>query len=158
NLRCGMQFPIVNGVPVLINDHCSLFDRADYLSGESQAFDPSRGRWVRRLDRWLPDLSRNVAAPRNYRAFADLLCEQNENPVVLVVGGRVLGHGMEPLAKNPKIQLVETDVSFGPRTRLICDAHELPFENISVDGVVSQGVLQYVPNPARCVQEIERVL
>src|SRR5882724_11229664 len=29
---CGMRFPIVNGIPVLINDRNSLFKRADFVS------------------------------------------------------------------------------------------------------------------------------
>jgi SAM-dependent methyltransferase len=65
---------------------------------------------------------------------------------------------MESLASEPRIQLVETDVSFGPRTQLICDAHNLPFEDNSFDGVVAQAVLQYVVEPSGCVREIERVL
>jgi len=51
---------------------------------------------------------------------------------------------MEGLTSEPRIRLVETDVSFGPRTQLICDAHDLPFENNSFDGVIAQAVLQYV--------------
>jgi SAM-dependent methyltransferase len=65
---------------------------------------------------------------------------------------------MESLTTDPRIQLVETDVSFGPRTQLICDAHELPFENHSFDGVVVQAVLQYLVDPSTCLREIERVL
>ena len=65
---------------------------------------------------------------------------------------------MESLASEPGIQLVDTDVSFGPRTQLICDAHDLPFENNSFDGVVVQGVLQYLLEPSRCVHEVKRVL
>lgn len=65
---------------------------------------------------------------------------------------------MEGLASEPRIQLVDTDVSFGPRTQLICDGHDLPFESNSFDGVVVQAVLQYVLEPARCIREVERVL
>jgi SAM-dependent methyltransferase len=153
-----MDFPVVNGIPVLINDSHSLFARADFASGRGDAFDPTRGRWLRWLDQRLPDLSRNIAAPRNYGIFAQLLQEQSDKPVILVVGGGFLGRGMERLAAEPKFQLIETDVSFGPRTQLICDAHDLPFANHSFDGVVAQAVLQYVADPDRCVQEIQRVL
>lgn len=156
--RCGMQFPIVDGIPVLINDQNSLFMRADFVSKKSTTFDLARGRFIRQMDRWLPNLSRNVAGRKNYRAFAELLLHQSSNPVVLIIGGSIWGCGMEKLTSGPKIQLVETDVSFGPRTQLICDAHDLPFGDNSFDGVVAQAVLQYVTEPSRCVQEIERVL
>jgi len=158
NALCGMQFPIVDGIPVLINDQTSLFARSDFVSRRNTTFDLSRRRLVRRVDRLLPSLSRNVKTKRNYRAFAELLLTRSANPVVLVIGGSILGRGMDSLASESKIQLVETDVSFGPRTQLICDAHDLPFEDNSFDGVVVQGVLQYLLEPSRCVREVERVL
>lgn len=156
--RCGMQFPVVNEIPVLINDHNSLFTRTDFVFRRNTTFNLARGGWVRRLDRRLPGLGRNLAASQNYRAFSKMLLKQFPNPVVLIVGGSILGDGMDALASRPKIQLVETDVSFGPRTQLICDAHDLPFADNAFDGVVAQAVLQYVADPSQCVQEIGRVL
>lgn len=158
NELCGMQFPIVDGIPVLINDQASLFARGDFVYRRNTTFNLSRGRLVNQVDRLLPSLSRNVNTKRNFQAFAELLLTRSANPVVLVIGGSILGRGMDSLASESKIQLVETDVSFGPRTKLICDAHDLPFENHSFDGVVVQGVLQYLLEPSRCVREIERVL
>jgi peptidoglycan/xylan/chitin deacetylase (PgdA/CDA1 family)/SAM-dependent methyltransferase len=155
---CGMGFPLVDGMPVLINDHNSLFKRADFVFRRNTTFDLGRGSFIRQADRWLPSLSMNIPAERNYGAFAELLLKQSSNPVVLVIGGSIVGRGMEALTSEPRIQLVETDVSFGPRTQLICDAHDLPFENSSFDGVIAQAVLQYVVEPSRCIHEIERVL
>jgi len=54
--------------------------------------------------------------------------------------------------------LVESDVSFGPRTTLIADAHDLPFADGTFDGVVAQAVLEHVVDPYRCAQEMWRVL
>jgi len=153
-----MQFPIVDGVPILINDHNSLFTRADFVSRRNTTFNLSRGRLISRVDRLMPKLSRNIKAKRNYRAFAELLTKRSSKPVVLTIGGSILGCGMEELTLGSKIQLVETDVSFGPRTQLICDAHDLPFEENSFEGVVVQSVLQYLLEPARCIHEVERVL
>ncbi len=153
-----MQFPIVDGIPVLINDQNSLFKRSDFVSRKDTTFNLSRGQLVFQVDRLLPKLSRNVTTKGNYRAFAELLLKRCANPVVLVIGGSILGRGMEVLASDPRIQLVETDVSFGPRTQVICDAHDLPFEMNSFDGVVVQSVLQYLLEPARCVHEIKCLL
>lgn len=158
NPGCAREFPVVDGVPVLINDENSLFTREDFAAGKSTTFDLGRSPWIRRVDRWLPSLSRNLAAQQNYRHLAGQLLARSANPVVLVIGGSILGSGMEALAAEPRIRLVETDVSFGPRTQLICDAHDLPFDEAAFDGVVAQAVLQYVVEPARCVREIERVL
>ena len=54
--------------------------------------------------------------------------------------------------------MVETDVAFGPRTNLICDAHDIPFQDSSFDAVIIQAVLEHVADPYRCVEEIYRVL
>lgn len=65
---------------------------------------------------------------------------------------------MESLAENTTIDLVESDVAFGPRTMLICDAHDIPFQDSSLDGVIAQAVLEHVVDPYRCCEEIHRVL
>jgi SAM-dependent methyltransferase len=77
---------------------------------------------------------------------------------VLVLGGSILGQGMETLLHYPQITLVETDVAFGPRTLMIADAHRIPLADESVDGVVVQAVLEHVMDPYQCVREIWRVL
>jgi len=99
-----------------------------------------------------------VKGKANYQKFTELLVKQNENPKVLIVGGSVVGQGMEALFSDPSIELIETDVAFGPRISVICDAHNMPFDNSSFDGVIVQAVLEHVVDPIRCVEEIHRVL
>ncbi len=149
---------MVDKVPILINDNRSLFRREDFLARRNTTVNLSRSRLKQWVDRRLPKLGRNLKAKENYQHLAGLLLQRSPKPVVLVVGGSVLGQGMEALVMRPGIRVVETDVTFGPRTQVICDAHDLPFDDGIFDGVVIQAVLQYVPDPARCVQEIERVL
>jgi SAM-dependent methyltransferase/uncharacterized protein YbaR (Trm112 family) len=158
NPACGTPYPIVDNVPVLINDDESLFRRADFVERRNTTFDLSRSRCKQWVDSVLPPLGRNLKAKQNFQRLAGMLLERSPRPVVLVVGGSILGQGIEALVSRPGIELVETDVTFGPRTKLVCDAHDLPFDDNVFDGVVIQAVLQYVPDPARCVREIERVL
>ena len=77
---------------------------------------------------------------------------------MLVIGGSRVGQGMQEFVDDPRLELLESDVSFGPRTSLICDAHQLPLADGSVDAVVIQGVLQALLDPQACVAEIHRVL
>ena len=158
NPACATRYPVVDNVPVLINDNTSLFRREDFLARRNTTVNLSRSRLKQWVDRRLPSLGRNLKAKENYQRLAGLLLERAPKPVVLIVGGSVLGQGMEALLLRPDIQAVETDVTFGPRTEIICDAHDLPFDDGIFDGVVIQAVLQYVLDPARCVREIERVL
>jgi len=157
NATCKSVFPIVDGIPILINESSSVFSIADFVHKSNTFFKPT-SRMVRLLVNIMPDISRNLRAKRNYQKFAELLLEKNENPRVLVVGGSILGFGMQRILEIPAIELIEGDVSFGPRTRLIFDAHDIPLESNSMDGVIVQAVLEHVVNPHRCVEEIHRVL
>jgi hypothetical protein len=40
---------------------------------------------------------------------------------------------MNIIASAPRIEPIETAVSFGPSTRLICDAHDIPFGDAAFD-------------------------
>ena len=77
---------------------------------------------------------------------------------ILVIGGSTLGLGMKILLDIPAYELIETDVSFGSYTKLICDAHDIPFEKESFDAVILQAVLEHVVDPCRCIEEVHRVL
>lgn len=76
----------------------------------------------------------------------------------------ILGCGIKPgigntaLLNHPMIEMVQTDVSLGPRTELIWDAHDIPFEDGAFDGVVAKAVLEHVISLYRCVEEIYGVL
>ncbi len=156
---CAVRYPVVNGIPVLINEANSVFSHADFSAGQDTTWNTAQRRGVKRLlDRLVPDISRNVKGEANYRRLTELLLAETARPRVLVLGGSILGRGMEPLAANPAIELVESDVSFGPRTALICDAHDVPFEDAVFDAVIVQAVLEHVVDPYRCVAEIHRVL
>lgn len=108
--------------------------------------------------RSLPTISRNLKAATDFRRFSTLLTEGTSKPKALVVGGRIVGEGLDTILSDPRITFVETDVSFSPRTVLICDAHSLPFVDGAFDGVIAQAVLEHVLDPRRCVAEIHRVL
>jgi SAM-dependent methyltransferase len=145
----------------LIHSVESIFDTEMFLKEEATFFKPtSRVRGL--ISRCLPTLSENIAAKRVFKRFRDLLLEEqtvaDKPPKVLVIGGSVLGDGMEVLADDPRIQLVETDVSLGPRALIICDGLSLPFAGESFDAVIVQAVLEHVTDPTRCIEEIKRVL
>ncbi len=157
NPGCGKAFPGTQGVPILLNERNSVFD-ADTFQGRQATFFKPRGRLRSLVSGCLPAEDCNVAATRVISRLRDLLVAECDNPRVLVLGGGVLGDGMEVLANDSRIELVETDVSLESRTELICDAHDLPFPDDCFDAVVVQATLEHVVDPHRCVGEIERVL
>jgi len=153
-----MRYPVVNHIPVLINEEESLFTTEDFLACRNTTANLSRSQLKKLVDRLLPTLGRNLRAKQNYRLLARLLLNRSPNPRVLVVGGSILGHGIKALLDQPQIRLLEADVTFVSRTRIICDAPRLPFADNSFDAVIMQAVLQYVQDPLKCAGEIERVL
>jgi SAM-dependent methyltransferase len=155
---CASVFPVVNGVPILINEANSVFSIADFVGQRSTYFNLQPSRGARFLDRVTPRASLNVKAEDNYRRLSQLLTAQSALPRALVLGGSILGEGMPALVETPGIDLIESDVSWGPRTALICDGHDIPLADCSVDAVVAQAVLEHVIDPRAVVEEIHRVL
>ena len=157
NIQCKTCFPIIDEIPVLINESSSVFSIRDFLNRESTTLKP-KSKVERFLVDLIPSINFNLKGKTNYNKFTELLLKQNENPKVLIVGGSIVGQGMEALLSDPSLELIESDVAFGPRISIICDVHNIPFDDSSFDGVIVQAVLEHVLEPNRCVEEIHRVL
>jgi len=157
NSGCATYFPIIDGVPVLIDEKSSVFSIDDFVSRRDTTHR-SQSKLKKIIISLLPEIGKNIKGKSNYSRMSHVLMRQSASPRVLVIGGSILGQGMESLVENTAIDLVESDVSFGPRTILICDAHDIPFEDGSFDGVIVQAVLEHVVDPYRCCEEIHRVL
>jgi SAM-dependent methyltransferase len=153
--KCDLQFPIVNGVPILINEANSVFRLADFVAVKETTYKKSTGfrQFVKRL---IPSINLNVNSKQRFDMFFSRL--KAENPKILIVGGAFEGEGFEVESIPKETILLETDVAFGKRTNLICDGHDLPFKDETFDGVIIQAVLEHVLEPIRCVNEIHRVL
>jgi SAM-dependent methyltransferase len=158
--RCskyGVTFPIIDGIPILIDEAGSLFPINDFRERKETTFKAGN-KLLSVIMNILPSLSLNVGSKRNYPKFASLLCERNNKSKVLVIGGGILGKGIKRIINNKKIEFIEVDVFFGPRTKIIADAHDIPLSSESVDGVIIQAVLEHVIDPVRVAEEIYRVL
>ena len=157
NSHCDVHFPIIDGIPVLINENNSVFEIDDYISKHDTTINLQAGK--NKILRYaIPSISKNIKGKENYEKIAKLLDNKSRTNKVLVIGGSIVGQGMEPLIASQSIELIESDVSFGPRTMLIFDAHNIPFENSTFDLVIVQAVLEHVVDPYKCVDEIYRVL
>jgi SAM-dependent methyltransferase len=148
----------VEGVLVLIDEGASVFSLRQALSRPAEAKGTPWRRFLRGLRSCLPTLSANPVAARNLEQFRRLLLENSPRPCLLVVGGARVGSGMDALLADPRIDCVESDVWLSDRTHLVCDAHRIPLDDSTFDGVVIQAVLEHVADPERCVGEIQRVL
>jgi SAM-dependent methyltransferase/uncharacterized protein YbaR (Trm112 family) len=155
-----IKYPIIDGIPVLIDDQTSLFSINDFVQHQDTTWklNPNPGiirKTVRKLLDLLPSLSLNIKTETNYKKLISLL---PANAKILVVGGSVKGVGMDVIYDNKSFEILESDVSFGEYTKVICDAHDLSFQDNTFDCVIIQAVLEHVLEPQRCVNEIHRVL
>ena len=155
---CDKVFPIVDGVPVLINEENSAFRILDFVEHANTTVktnDTPLRRAGKRLLRYMPDLSANWKAGRNLRHLRELLPAR---PLVLVIGAGMGDAALERAFPAGEADRVEMDVYFAPRIGMIADAHDLPFPDEHFDAVICQSVLEHVADPYRCVAEIYRVL
>jgi len=160
NSECATHFPILDGIPVLINEQSSVFSIDEIISNHNTELSEnvSKSKLRKTMRSFIPANGINIKGKLNYIQVSRELLRQSPAPQVLVIGGRIVGNGMEAIANNAAIDLIESDVSFGPRTMFISDAHDIPFEDRSFDGVIVQAVLDDVVDPYRCSEEIHRVL
>jgi SAM-dependent methyltransferase/uncharacterized protein YbaR (Trm112 family) len=161
NPVCRREFPILNGVPVLINEEHSLFSIEDFARNRTTTVQAPKS-WKQKLwrsaYRFVPSLSHNPRADSNLVLFRDAVLKHNDQPLVLVVGAGELGDGMSQIVTDKRFTFVDCDVYMNDRVHAIADAHNLPFLDGSFDGVICQAVLEHVLDPQRCVSEIYRVL
>jgi uncharacterized protein YbaR (Trm112 family) len=158
NSECRKEYPIINGIPVLLNEESSVFSISDFFRQRGTYFHLAENKLRKTLEQMLPAISKNIKGKENYHKLVELLISKFAHARALIVGGSIVGQGMEILSGNVSLELVETDVSFGPHTMLICDAHDIPFEDQSFECVILQAVLEHVVDPYRCVEEAYRVL
>lgn len=154
---CATRFPIVDAVPILINEANSVF-RISTFTQRQHTYHRPQNRFRAWISGLLPEVSQNLVARRYFETLRQELHKIEGPRRVLILGGGILGIGIEPLVNDPDLQVIETDIAFAPRTQVICDCHDLPFDDASLDAVVAQAVLEHVVDPIRCVDEIFRVL
>jgi len=153
---CGRSFPLAGDVPVIFNDERSAFTTADFLAGPRSTYSGDE-RWAKRIAGWLPSASRNVCRTRAYRKLAELLGDRKPADVLVIGSGdRHLRYGA--VSELPQVRILEVDVSLEGAPALVCDAHDLPFEDGAFDLVVCEAVLEHVFDPKRCAAEMHRVL
>lgn len=157
---CSGVYPIVDNVPVLINNVNSVFAIEDYLrpdsyGGASYGSESEKASGIRRLYRRFAHAISETGIKRNHLgaedAIAKLCRETTQRPKILVIGSGDVKY-------SEAADFFYSDVALAKGVSLIADAHDLPFPDNGFDLVVAVAVLEHVANPQRVVEEIWRVL
>ncbi len=159
--NCQMVYPIVNNIPVIIDEAESIFSFSDFTKQKNLFFDISkRGKALGYISRIIPSIGGNNLGKINFKFLESLLINNNpkNKPKVLIIGGSIVGNGMYDFINSNFLDIIEGDVSFGSRTKIIFDAHSIPYKDETFDCIIAQAILEHVINPAKCVQEIHRAL
>lgn len=152
---CGEPYPIVSGVPILINDRNSVFRKQDYSPSAAPSHPTPRPLWRRmasKLLKLVPDRSVCFSACKTPAAISHILAAIPDAKIL------VIGCGEARLVQNSEASITYTDVTLGTLTQIVCDAHNLPFEDQSFDAILAIAVIEHVIYPTEVVKEIERVL
>ena len=157
---CRGLFPLVDGVPVLINDKNSVFAISDYLrpdsyDGANYGSQSEKTSGIRRIYRKFAHLISETGIKRDHLdaedAIARMCRDSPDRPKILVIGSGNVRY-------SDVGDFVYSDVAITEGVSLIADAHDLPFGDEVFDMVVAVAVLEHVASPQRVVEEIWRVL
>jgi len=138
---CEQRYPIINGVPVL---------RLDPGSGIALAVMP------RRTTTWKQRLSRRLSVPGfSYKT------EQSRGRIPAFVASLdpeaiALNLGSGQTSFGPRV--INLDIGPFPNVDAVGSGESLPVQDASLDAVITQGVLEHVPNLRATLGEIDRAL
>lgn len=152
----NIEYPLINGYPILINYENSILKEEDYKELYSKVERPSYIGLLKFLKR-IASPSKSSTA-KNVKQIIELICQGQQTARVLIIGGGTIGQGMKPFYDNPDINLVSFDIYASPNVQFIADAHNIPLSTNSFDAVIIQAVLEHVLEPSTVVSEIYRVL
>lgn len=171
--ECGRNFPILDGIPVLIDDSNSVVSISDFAPSsnirneEKNTQDITDGRYgsiqalerrsflrlsYQRFGRYLMDFSVKLDIFSEEDAVKFL---QNESESIKIL---VLGSSDQSIEARASDTVVYTDLAMGQHVNYISDAHDIPFDKDTFDLVIISSILDDVTDPYRCVAEIYRVL
>ena len=130
-------YPLIHGtVP-------KIFDEADATKMEREYKSPNLYHRLRNR------LYRDFNCRQYDHLWEDMLARSNADTLFLSVGGG-------PIRRAPFITNINIDAY--PNVDIVCDAHELCYQDNSVDAIHCDAVLEHLHHPATAVKEMHRVL
>lgn len=140
--RCRAKFPIEDGIVNFLTEKIEETEESKF-----QIAKMTEGTWTGRLYEIGKRVVSSHYVPRDH--MRELLDTFEEESVVVV-----LGSGTTRL----RPQVINMDIFPLPNVDIMADIKKTPFRGNSVDYVIVDNVLEHVPEPHKCVDEIHRIL
>jgi uncharacterized protein YbaR (Trm112 family)/SAM-dependent methyltransferase len=142
--RCAAEYPIVTGVPIMMDSAT----RTSLMGPDSpmQSGEPPSSGFLSKIKHLTapPSASLNTS-PMAQRMLTDL----GAQAAILD-----LGSGTHRLAEH----VVNMDIDLFPNVDIVAAGQALPFSDSVFDGMITQAVLEHVPDPSSVICEMRRVL
>ncbi len=145
------RYRLLDGrVPVLLLDEAAASTYASSSDTMVQAYAPEHLANERRLlPRLKGMLTRDYRTAASVAAFHAVFDPLPDGALCISVGGG---------PSRPHPRLVNLNIGPFPEVDVVADAHALPYADGCVDAIYCEAVLEHLPDPARAVREMFRVL
>lgn len=118
-----------------------------------------------KLKRFAKSVLRRFKPPHHSVYFDTLESSTNEGQTLIKFlqgfneGQNILNIGsLSKKISGSKGNVINLDISFYPNIDIVADAHDLPFKDASLDGIIIKNVFEHLRQPAVVLAEIKRVL
>lgn len=142
--HCGKQYGSKDDVPIFVDDV-----KIGAVAQHQRKPNP-----LKRALRFLKPPHHSVYF-QNLKTSTDegpelekFLKQYNENDVIVNIGS---------LSKKIK-GVYNLDIAYYPNIDIVADAHELPFKDSSLDGIIIKNVFEHLRDPAKVREELRRVV
>ncbi len=88
----AIRYPLINGIPVLINSNNSIFSIEDFTETVNTTFELDESKVRTIVKKLMPKITHNIKAKKNYDEIIKLL---PVNAKILVIGGSIKGLGTD---------------------------------------------------------------
>lgn len=147
-------FNVINNVPILLSKNSKITIRKSLATKSARSmrseYELSKKTMLKQFIKTITTVPNVSIEMFDSQKLFDKVT-QNEDPKLFVVS---IGGG--PFRDRKTI--INLNIDIYPNVEIVGDAHNLPFKNNSLDGVVINAVLEHLEYPELAVQEIYRVL
>ena len=124
----------------IVQEASKLQDTYQHYTNQKPKTDPIRS---------LLKYRRDFRNPQAKKACDNIFAKPKPESLYLSIGGG-------PTRAYP--QLVNINIGLFPNVDIVADAHALPYQENTIDGIHCEAVLEHLNDPQKAIQEMHRVL